>query len=84
VTAVFQQLFDDRAFFGQSIAGVRTTPLTYLAVFTEILSADAENVPVDLGVERELLEERGLEVQYLGSHSLHLDRSYFTTRRSPT
>ena len=29
------------------------------------------------GVQRQLSRSTGLDVQYLGSHSLHLDRSYF-------
>ena len=29
------------------------------------------------GVQRQLSKSTGLDVQYLGSHSLHLDRSYF-------
>jgi Carboxypeptidase regulatory-like domain/TonB dependent receptor len=35
------------------------------------------------GVERELWRNGGLEVQYLGSHSLHLDRSYYNNTPQP-
>jgi hypothetical protein len=35
------------------------------------------------GVERELWRNGGLEIQYLGSHSLHLDRSYFNNTPQP-
>lgn len=35
------------------------------------------------GVERELWRNAGLEVQYLGSHSYHLDRSYYNNTPLP-
>ena len=35
------------------------------------------------GVARELWRNAGFEVQYLGSHSLHLDRSYFNNTPLP-
>jgi hypothetical protein len=35
------------------------------------------------GVERELWRNGGLEIQHLGSHSLHLDRSYFNNTPQP-
>ena len=34
----------------------------------------------NLGVERELWKNAGFELQYLGSHSLHLDRSYYNNQ----
>ena len=37
----------------------------------------------NLGVERELWKNAGFELQYLGSHSLHLDRSYFNNTPAP-
>src|ERR1700676_3889255 len=35
------------------------------------------------GLERELWRNAGLEIQYLGSHSLHLDRSYYNNTPQP-
>src|SRR5262249_27385063 len=35
------------------------------------------------GIERELWRNGGLELQYLGSHSLHLDRSYYNNTPQP-
>ena len=37
----------------------------------------------NLGVERELWRNAGFELQYLGSHSIHLDRSYFNNTPQP-
>jgi hypothetical protein len=37
----------------------------------------------NLGAERELWRNAGFEVQYLGSHSLHLDRSYYNNQPPP-
>lgn len=37
----------------------------------------------NLGAERELWRNAGFELQYLGSHSLHLDRSYYDNQPAP-
>jgi Carboxypeptidase regulatory-like domain len=37
----------------------------------------------NLGAERELWRNAGFELQYLGSHSLHLDRSYYDNQPTP-
>jgi hypothetical protein len=37
----------------------------------------------NLGAERELWKDAGFELQYLGSHSLHLDRSFYNNQPTP-
>jgi hypothetical protein len=53
------------------------------------ITTDNWNLPTaymhqwSFGIERELWRNAGLEVQYLGSHSLHLDRSYYNNTPQP-
>jgi len=70
--------FDDPA------PGAGTTPTAYLAVFTENPYLPTPRMyQWNLGVERELWRNSGFELQYLGSHSLYLDRSYFNNTPVP-
>ena len=57
---------------------------TLLSVFTENPDLPTPRMyQWNLGVSRELWKNSGFELQYLGSHSLHLDRSYFNNTPQP-
>jgi hypothetical protein len=76
-----------------------TTPTLSLANPTPTNAANAPTLPNvvtdnwhlptpymnqwSFGAERELWRNSGLEIQYLGSHSLHLDRSYYNNTPLP-
>jgi len=84
VTTTFRNSPTTPLSFSNPTPGTGTTPTTYLSVFTE-----NPNLPTprmyqwNLGVERQLWKDSGFELQYLGSHSLHLDRSYFNNTPAP-
>jgi len=60
------------------------TGTTFLSLFTENPDLPTPRMyQWNLGVSRELWKNSGFELQYLGSHSLHLDRSYFNNTPQP-
>jgi len=84
VTAVFSNSSTTVLSFGNPTPGSGTTPTIYEAVTTENPYLPTPRMyQWNLGVERELWKNAGFEVQYLGSHSLHLDRSYFNNTPQP-
>ena len=60
---------------------VSTTPPNVFALTPNLPSASMNQW--SFGVERELWRNAGLDVEYLGSHSEHLDRSYYNNTPLP-
>ncbi len=61
--------------------GSGSTPSSYLAVFTENPYLPTPRMyQWNLGLARELSSKSGFELQYLGSHSIHLDRSFYNNQ----
>jgi hypothetical protein len=61
--------------------GSGTTPSSYLAVFTEAPDLKTPRMyQWNLGMAHELWSRAGFELQYLGSHSIHLDRSFYNNQ----
>jgi len=84
VSALFSNSPTTVLSFDDPTPGSGTVPTTYLAVFTENPYLPTPRMyQWNLGVERELWKNAGFELQYLGSHSLHLDRSYFNNTPLP-
>jgi len=84
VSAVFSNSASTALSFANPTPGSGTTPTSFLAVFTENPHLPTPRMyQWNLGVERELWRNAGFELQYLGSHSIHLDRSYFNNTPQP-
>ena len=84
ITTTFNNSAATPLSFGNPTPGTGATPTTYLSAFTENPDLPTPRMyQWNLGVERELWKNAGFELQYLGSHSLHLDRSYFSNRPAP-
>jgi hypothetical protein len=84
VSAVFSNSASTALSFANPTPGSGTTPTSFLAVFTENPYLPTPRMyQWNLGVERELWRNAGFELQYLGSHSIHLDRSYFNNAPQP-
>jgi len=81
VTTTFNNSAATPLSFANPTPGTGTSVLT---VFTENPDLPTPRMyQWNLGVSRELWKNSGFELQYLGSHSLHLDRSYFNNTPQP-
>ncbi len=85
--------------FATTYTSLPTTPTLSFANPTPTGSANAPTLPNfttdawilpsgymsqwSFGIEREVWRNGGLEVQYLGSHSIHLDRNYYNNTPLP-
>ena len=84
VTTTFNNSAATPISFANPTPGTGTTPTTFLSVFTENPDLPTPRMyQWNLGISRELWSNAGFELQYLGSHSLHLDRSYFNNTPAP-
>ncbi|PYT90284.1 MAG: hypothetical protein DMG36_20855 [Acidobacteria bacterium] len=84
VTTTFNNSAATPLSFANPTPGTGTTPTSFLTVFTENPDLPTPRMyQWNLGVSRELWKNSGFELQYLGSHSLHLDRSYFNNTPQP-
>src|SRR5205807_9946191 len=84
ITTTFNNSAATPLSFGNPTPGTGTTPTTYLSAFTENPDLPTPRMyQWNLGAERELWRNAGFELQYLGSHSLHLDRSYYDNQPTP-
>ena len=81
VTTTFNNSAATPLSFANPTPGTGTKPTS---VFTENPDLPTPRMyQWNLGVSRELWKNSGFELQYLGSHSLHLDRSYFNNTPQP-
>ena len=84
ITTTFNNSVATPISFDNPTPGTGTTPSTYLSAFTENPDLPTPRMyQWNLGASRELWKNSGFELQYLGSHSLHLDRSYFNNTPAP-
>lgn len=84
ITTTFNNSAATPISFANPTPGTGTTPTTFLSAFTENPNlATPRMYQWNLGISRELWGNAGFELQYLGSHSLHLDRSYFNNTPAP-
>ena len=84
ITTTFNNSAATPISFGSPTPGTGTTPTTFLSVFTENPDLPTPRMyQWNLGVSRELWSNAGFELQYLGSRSIHLDRSYFNNAPAP-
>jgi Carboxypeptidase regulatory-like domain/TonB dependent receptor len=84
ITTTFNNSATTPLSFSNPTPGAGMTPTSFLSVFTENPDLPTPRMyQWNVGVERELWRNSGFELQYLGSHSLHLDRSYFNNTPPP-
>jgi len=84
ITTTFNNSAATPVSFANPTPGTGATPTSFLSVFTENPDLPTPRMyQWNLRISRELWSNGGFELQYLGSHSRHLDRSYFNNTPAP-